>query len=65
MLRPKKFRPFETAILLAIALLLLGAGVVGVFLALQRAHWRLALASGGVFILTTIYLCAARRGRPL
>jgi len=65
MLRPKKFRPFETIILWGIVLLLVGAGIVGGFLALQRAHWRLALASAGIFVLATVYLCAARRGRPL
>jgi hypothetical protein len=65
MLRPKKFHPFETLILFGISVLLLGAGIVGLFLAFQRAHWSLALASGGILILATIYLCAAKRGRPL
>jgi hypothetical protein len=65
MLRPKKFRPFETAIVWGIALLLLGAGIVGLVLAVQRAHWRLALVSGGIFIVAAIYVCAAKRARPL
>ena len=64
MLRSKKFRPFESMILRGIALLLLGVGIAGVFLALQRANWRLALASGGILVLAAVYLCAARRGRP-
>lgn len=65
MLRPKKFRRFEIMILWGIALILLGAGIRGIFLALQRGDWRLALASGGIFVLAAIYWCAARRGRPL
>ena len=65
MLRPNKFRPFEKTILVGIALVLLGAGLIGVFMAVQRADWRLALASVGVFVLAAIYLFAIWRGRPL
>jgi hypothetical protein len=65
MLRPKKFRPFEITILFGLALLLLGTGIFGLSLAFQQAHWRLALASMGILVLATIYLCAAWRGRPL
>jgi hypothetical protein len=65
MLRRKNFRPFEIAILRAIAFLLFGAGVVGVFLALHRGNWRVALTSAGALILAAIYLRAARRGNPL
>ena len=65
MLRRKKFRFSESVMLLGIALLLLGAGTVGVVLALQRAHWRLALVSGGILVIAGIYLVAARRGKPL
>ena len=65
MLRPKRFRPFETIILWCIGVLLLGVGSIGVLLALQRADWRLAVVSVGILALTTIYLCAAKRGKPL
>jgi hypothetical protein len=65
MLRPKKFRPFEKTILFGIALVLLSAGLIGVFLAIQRAHSRLALAGVGLLVLAAIYLFAIWRGRPL
>ena len=65
MLRPKKFRPFETAILWGFALLLLGGGVIGVFLSWQRANLKLALASVGLLVLATVYLASAGRGKPL
>ena len=65
MLRRKKFRPFETIILRTIGLLLVAAGVTGLVLAIQRAHWRLGLASAGLFVLAAIFLVAAKRGRPL
>jgi hypothetical protein len=65
MLRPRQFRSFETAILAVIAVLLLGAGVVGLFLALREAHWRLGLASGGILVLASVFFWAARRGRAL
>jgi hypothetical protein len=65
MLRPKKFRFFETTILAVIALLLLGAGIAGLVLAVREAQWRLGLASGGILVLAIIYVYATRRGRPL
>jgi hypothetical protein len=65
MLRPGKFRPFETAIVWGIGFLLFAAGIVGAVLALQRADWRLALASAGVFAMALVYLRAAKRGKPL
>jgi hypothetical protein len=65
MLRPKKFRPFERAIVLAIGLLLFAAGVVGLCLAIPRTDLRLSLASAGVILLAMVFLGAARRGRPL
>jgi hypothetical protein len=65
MLRSKKFRPFEKLLLVGIAFLLIGIGVVGAFLALRYANWRLGVASGGVLVLAMIYLCAARSGKPL
>jgi len=65
MLRPKPFRPFETRILWGMALLLMGVAMVGVALGIYRGEWRLLLASAGIGGLATIYVCAARRGRPL
>ncbi|MFN2508278.1 MAG: hypothetical protein ABR589_05850 [Chthoniobacterales bacterium] len=64
MLRPRKFRPFETMIVWSVGVLLLAAGLVGVLLAVQTAHWRVAAVSAGVVLLATLYLCAARRGKP-
>jgi hypothetical protein len=64
-LRPNKFRPFETRILWVIALLLIGAGVVGVVLAAQHGNWRMLIASVGVVGLAMVYALAARRGKPL
>jgi len=64
-LRPKKFRRFETAILFAIALLLIGAGIVGAVIAVRQMHWRLGLASAGVLVLSIVYFCAVKRGKPL
>jgi hypothetical protein len=46
-------------------LLLLGAGVTGAFMAFERAHWLLGLASVGVLVLAAVYIGAAVRGRPL
>jgi hypothetical protein len=65
MLRPKKFRPFELKILWGIALLLVGAGIVGMLLAIYRGDWRILFASAGISILAALYVSAARRGRPL
>ena len=65
MLRSKKFRPFETIILWCVGFLLLGAASMGVLLAIQRADWRLAVLSVGIVALATIYLCAAKGGKPL
>ena len=65
MLRSKKFRPFEKVILLAISFLLVGASVIGTFVAFRGGQWRLGFASGGVLILAIVYFCAARRGKPL
>jgi len=65
MLRPGKFRLFETAIVWGIGFLLFAVGIVGAVLALQRADWRLAFASAGVFAIAIVYLRAAKRGKPL
>ena len=65
MLRPNKFRPFETRVIWSIGLVLLGAGVAAAIVAWQRDHWRLALASAGILVLAGVYLWAALRGRPL
>jgi hypothetical protein len=65
MLRRKRFTRIETLILCVLALLLLAAGLGGIFLAVGRAHWRLALASLGILVIAAIYLVAAKRGRPL
>jgi hypothetical protein len=46
-------------------LLLFGAGIGAVFLALQRGQWRVALAVGGIFVIGAVYLGAVIRGRPL
>jgi hypothetical protein len=64
-LRPKKFRPFERRMILAIALLLIGAGLVGVILAIGRSNWRMLIASVGVLGLAVVYALAVRRGKPL
>jgi hypothetical protein len=65
MLRPRQFRFFETTILAVIALVLLGAGIVGLIVSLREAHWRLGLTSAGILVLATVFFWAARRGRPL
>ena len=65
MLRSKKFRPFEVRILSGIAVVLMGAGIGGVLLALYRGDWRVLLASAGIGSLAALYLYAATRGRPL
>ena len=65
MLRPKKFRPFEVRILSGIALVLMGAGIGGMLLAIYRGDWRILVASAGIAGLAALYLSAARRGRPL
>ena len=65
MLRPNKFRPFETRILSGISLSLLSAGTAGVLLGIYRADWRILVASVGIGVLAAVYLCAARRGKPL
>jgi len=44
---------------------MLAAGVGGIFLAVGQAHWRLALASGGILAIAAVYLLAAKRGSPL
>jgi len=44
---------------------MLAAGVGGIFLAVGRAHWKLALASFGILAIAAVYLLAAKRGRPL
>lgn len=46
-------------------MLLLAAGLGGIYLAVDRAHWRLALASLGVLVIAALYVVAAKRGRPL
>jgi hypothetical protein len=65
MLRRKRFTRVETLILCVLALLLLAAGLGGIFLAVGRAHWRLALASSGILVIAALYLVAAKRGGPL
>ena len=65
MLRSKKFRRSETIIVWAIASLLLGTGIVGMLLAIERSHWQLAVVSAGIVVLAVLYSYAARRGRPL
>ena len=65
MLRPKPFRPFETRILWGMALVLVGAAMVGVALGVHCGDWRIVFASIGIGGLATVYVCAARRGRPL
>ena len=65
MLRRKKFRPSEKKILFAIGLVLLTAGLVGVFLAVQQSQWRLGMVSIGILAIAAAYLNATRRGWPL
>jgi hypothetical protein len=65
MLRSKKFRPFEVRILVGLALVLVGAAIVGIVLALYRNHWGILFASAGIGGLAAVYLFAAKRGRPL
>ncbi|MFL6529855.1 MAG: hypothetical protein ACJ8HQ_07575 [Chthoniobacterales bacterium] len=65
MLRRKKLRPFEIAILSVIAFCLLAASVVGLLLAIQREHWRLGFSAAGILLLAIVYFCAVWRGRPL
>ena len=65
MLRRKRFTRFEIIILCFLATLMLAAGVGGIFLAVGRAHWRLALASFGILAIAAVYLLAAKRGMPL
>lgn len=65
MLRRKKFTRLEILVLCVFAMLLLAAGLGGIYLAVDRAHWRLALASLGVLVIAALYVVAAKRGRPL
>jgi hypothetical protein len=65
MLRRKKFTRIEILILCVLAMLLLAAGLVGIYLGVGRAHWRLALTSLGVLVIAALYFLAAKRGRPL
>jgi hypothetical protein len=65
MLRRKKFRPSEKKILFAIGLVLLAAGLVGVFLAIQQSQWRLGIVSIGVLAIAAAYLNGTRHGWPL
>jgi hypothetical protein len=66
MLRRKKFTRVEILVLCVFAMLLLAAGIVGIYLAVGRAvHWRLALASFGILAIAALYFLAAKRGRPL
>ena len=65
MLRSKRFTRLEIVILYVLATLMLAAGVGGIFLAVGRAHWKLALASFGILAIAAVYLLAAKRGRPL
>lgn len=65
MLRRKRFTRFETITLCFLGTLMLVAGIVGICLAVGRAHWRLALASFGILAIATVYLLAAKRGMPL
>jgi TRAP-type uncharacterized transport system fused permease subunit len=65
MLRRKRFTRIEIVILCVLGMVLLAAGLGGVFLTMGRPHWRLALASLGILIIAALYLVAAKRGRPL
>ena len=65
MLRRKRFTRLEITLLCFFAAVLLVAGMAGIFLAAETAHWRLALVSLGVLGLATVYLLAAQRGMPL
>jgi hypothetical protein len=65
MLRRKKFTRIEILILCVLALLLLAAGLGGIYLGVARARWELALASLGILVIAALYFLAAKRGRPL
>jgi len=65
MLRRKKFTRVEILILCVLAMLVLAAGLGGIYLGVDRADWRLALASLGILIIAALYFLAAKRGRPL
>jgi hypothetical protein len=65
MLRRKKFTRIEILILCVLALLLLAAGLGGIYLGVARTHWGLALASLGILVIAALYFLAAKRGRPL
>ena len=65
MLRRRKFSRVESIIVRGFVVALLAAGLVGLFLALDRADWRIALGSVGVLVIGAIYLLAAKRGKPL
>ena len=65
MLRRKKFTRVEILILCVLTMLLLAAGLGGIYLAVGRAHGRFALASLGVLVIAALYVVAAKRGRPL
>jgi hypothetical protein len=65
MLRRKKFTRVEILILCVFALLLLAAGLGGIYLGVARVHWRLALASLGILVIAALYFLAAKSGRPL
>jgi len=65
MLRRGKFSRVETIILCLFVVVLLAAGLVGLFLATDRGDWRVALGSAGVLVIGAIYLFAAKRGKPL
>ena len=65
MLRRRKFSRVETIIVWIFATALLGAGLAALVLAVDRADWKVALAGIGVLALGTVYLLAAKRGRPI
>jgi hypothetical protein len=65
MLRRNRFKRFEIILLCFFASILLLAGAGGFFLAVEMAHWKLALASAGILGMAAVYFVAARRGRPL
>jgi hypothetical protein len=65
MLRPTKFKPFETAIAYIFAALLFLVGITALVLAFLRTQFLLGLSGLGIIGIATIYLVAANRRRPL
>ena len=65
MLRRGKFNRVEAIVLCVFVVVILAAGLVGLFLAVSHSDWRIALGSLGVLVIGAVYLLAARRGKPL